>query len=198
MFSVLNEAVNRLMDGFFQQQEENRRLHKRCDDLQTELREMQARLATEREELERRIEASSKSFENLTFDFVLVGFIYNDDSMETPIFIKKQSGCSVFQALCNDALGADVCSYNFSLNFESFRYFDPIFDLAEWSEVDYLSVQYEDKYLYQGYSESVELLMLNPTQGLKNLYKTCKDLGIKFVVNGSDSFNGGSIDNLLS
>ena len=60
MFSVLNEAVNKLMDGFFQQQEENRRLHKRCDDLQKELREMQARLATEHEEFERRIEAVPK------------------------------------------------------------------------------------------------------------------------------------------
>ena len=28
------------MDGFFQQQEENRRLHKRIDELQTELREI--------------------------------------------------------------------------------------------------------------------------------------------------------------
>ena len=53
MFSVLNEAVNKLMDGFFQQQEENRRLHKRCDDLHTELRDMQARLVTEHEEFER-------------------------------------------------------------------------------------------------------------------------------------------------
>lgn len=50
------------MDGFFQQQEENRRLHKRIDELQTELREMQARLATEREEFERRIDTVSKSF----------------------------------------------------------------------------------------------------------------------------------------
>ena len=52
MFSVLNEAVNTLMDGFFQQQEENRRLHKRIDELQTELREIQARLATERDEFD--------------------------------------------------------------------------------------------------------------------------------------------------
>jgi uncharacterized protein YdaU (DUF1376 family) len=60
MFSVLNEAVNKLMDGFFQQQEENWRLHKRIDKLQTELREMQARLTTEREEFERRITKPAK------------------------------------------------------------------------------------------------------------------------------------------
>jgi hypothetical protein len=53
MFSTLNEAVNKLIDGFFQQQEENRRLHKRCDDLQTELRDMQAKRVTEHEEFER-------------------------------------------------------------------------------------------------------------------------------------------------
>ncbi len=53
MFSTLNEAVNKLMDGFFQQQEENRRLHKRCDDLQTELRDMQAKQVTQHEEVER-------------------------------------------------------------------------------------------------------------------------------------------------
>lgn len=53
MFSTLNEAVNKLIDGFFQQQEENRRLHKRCDDLQTELRDMKAKRVTEHEEFER-------------------------------------------------------------------------------------------------------------------------------------------------
>jgi uncharacterized protein YdaU (DUF1376 family) len=53
MFSAVKEAVNKLMDAFFQQQEENMRLHKRCDELQTELREIKAKLATEHEEFER-------------------------------------------------------------------------------------------------------------------------------------------------
>ena len=66
MFVVLNEAVDKHMDGFFQQQEENWRLHKRIDKLQTELRDMQARLTTEREEFERRITPFNLSNTNLS------------------------------------------------------------------------------------------------------------------------------------
>jgi hypothetical protein len=212
MFSAINEAVNKLMDGFFQQHEENRRLHKRCDELQEELREMKARLLFEHEEFERRIEAVSS--ENLTLDFVLVGFNYNDnDDNETPIFIKKQSKCSVYEALCDGAFGDDVSIYNFCVIMESFRYFDRIFDLAEWCQIGFFSVYYEDKILYCSESSvehfisnpdnqlkdlSVERLISNPDNQLKDLYKVCKDLGIKFVFKGSDTVNGVPIDKILS
>jgi hypothetical protein len=202
MFSQLNEAVNKLMDGFFQQQEENQRLNKRCDELQNELRDMKARLLLEHEEFEGRIEAASKSFKNLTLDDVLVGFDYTvydehiyDD--ETPIHIKKQSECSVFEALCDGVFGDDVSNYKFCLILESFRYFDPIFDLAQWSKFGFLDVCYEGKDLYCS-ERSLEDVISNPDNQLKDLFKVCKELGIKFVVNGSDSVNGVPIDKILS
>jgi len=203
MFFQLNEAVNKLMDGFFQQQEENKRLHKRCDDLQSELREIQARLLTEHEEFDTLFDSASKSLNYLTLDDVLVGFDYtvyaeNIYRGETPIYVKKQSERSVFEALCDDGvIGDDVSKYEFVLILESFRYFDPIFDLAQWSKLGVLDVCYEGKDLYRS-ERSLEDVISNPDNQLKDLFKVCKELGIKFVVNGSDSVNGVPIDKILS
>ena len=203
MFASLSEAVNKIVDGFFQQQEENNRLHKRCDELQKELREIKAMLLTEHEEFDQRIDSASKSFKSLALDDVLVGFDYtvyaeNIYRGETQIYVKKQSERSVFEALCDDGvIGDDVSKYEFVLILESFRFFDPIFDLAQWSKLGVLDVCYEGKDLYRS-ERSLEDVISNPDNQLKDLYKVCKELGIKFVVNGSDSVNGVLIDKILS
>ena len=193
MFSALNEAVNKLMDGFFQQQEENRRLHKRCDELQEELRDMQAKQVTQHEEFERRIEAASKSFENLTFDHVLVGFCQDID-VEIPIFIMKDSGSNLFER-CITCANHEI--KNVSVNLESFQYFDKILDYAEWSKLPSPLFFYKENY-YEVFSDHPIEYIMSCRNNLKDLYKACKELGIKFVINGSDSFNGVPIDKILS
>ena len=191
MFSSLNEAVNKLMDGFFQQQEENRRLHKRCDELQTELRDMKARLATEHAEFDRRIEAASS--ENLTLDHVLVGFCHDMD-VEIPIFIMKDSRRNLFEA-CVTCANHNISGVD--VNLESFRYFDKILDYAEWSKLASPHFFYKENYYEVFSNHSIESIM-SCRDNLKDLYKACKDLGIKFVINGSDAFNGVPIDKILS
>jgi hypothetical protein len=187
MFSALNEAVNKLMDGFFQQQEENRRLHKRCDDLQEELREMKARLLLEHEEFERRIEAASS--ENLTLDHVLVGYI--DDF---PVFVHRDvdEKSFLFKRFHRHGVGR-------FLIIESLQYLKNFkFDIYDWSSTQINDTQGNTIYNPADlpFCNTVEIMLQNPAT--KKLYNVCKDLGIKFVINGSDSFNGVPIDKILS
>ena len=167
------------MDGFFQQQEENKRLHKRCDELQNELREMKARLLLEHEEFERRVEAASS--ENLTFDHVLVGYTRNNQA----IFIHKD---------------ADERSLRFRqmhhgrFIIESLQYFKNFqqFEFEDWQHAEIID-RYGKIIFKQDSYDSVDR-----PEDLKNLYKVCKDLGIKFVFKGSDTVNGVPIDKILS
>ncbi len=48
-----------------------------------------------------------------------------------------------------------------------------------------------------GFYQTPEQMLQNHPD-TKNLYKVCKDLGIKFVFKGSDSINGVPIDKILS
>jgi hypothetical protein len=183
MFSALNEEVNKLRDGFFQQQEENRRLHKRCDDLQEELREMKARLLIEHE---RRIEAVSS--ENLTLDYVLVGFGTN----HTPIFIHKDAD-ERFHLFKWFSRGNGHLIIESLQHFKNFK----IFDFYDWWHT-FTIIDRDGNTIYKYPQTGGTVEIMSQTPGIKKLYKVCKDLGIKFVFNGSDMFNGVPIDKILS
>lgn len=184
MFSALHEAVNKLMDGFFQQQEENKRLNNRCDELQTELREIQTRLTADHAEFERRIEAASSK--NLTLDHVLVGFIINNAS----IFIHKDADetSELFKWFARGNGRFIIESLQHFKNFKKI-------DLWDWGSVRFIDRQGNPITESVG-SLSLEKMSSDP--GLKKLYKVCKELGIKFVFSGSDTFKGVPIDKILS
>jgi hypothetical protein len=190
MFSALNEAVNKLMDGFFQQQEENRRLHKRCDELQTELRDMQARLLLEHEEFERRIEAVSS--ENLTLDHVLVGFRSwpGLDCQSSPVFLHKNVSISTLMSEIKGTGHSKLIldSLNSLKN-------STVFDIWFWS--DTLIVNKNDDIISSPY-RPMSMETIGSYSQAKNLYKVCKELGIKVKVNGFESINGVPIDKILS
>jgi hypothetical protein len=194
MFSSLNEAVNKLMDGFFQQQEENQRLNKRCDQLQTELRDMQSRLLIEHEEFDLRIDSASKSFENLTLDHVLVGYHWGNKG--NVIFVHKDADLST---LC-ERFGGSGRMQSYVMVIDGFQYLKNFaFEFNFWGS----QLAIADKrgnIIFSpnppGNIQTLEQMLQNPDT--KNLYKVCKELGIKFVVNGSDSVNGVPIDKILS
>lgn len=178
------------MDGFFQQQEENRRLHKRCDELQNELREMKARLLFEHEEFERRIEAASS--ENLTLDHVLVGFKESGDQ-RAPVFVHKDANQDV---ICASLLDYNKVCYLIIESIICFKNFKA-FNTAMWGSPNF-------RFIYRGdifqmmYSNQHCLEMWIQNKGFKSVYKAFKELGIKFLVNGFDSINGVPIDKILS
>jgi histidinol phosphatase-like PHP family hydrolase len=169
MFSALTEEVNKLRDGFFQQQEENRRLHKRCDELQNELREMQARLATEHEEFEGRVEAVFS--ENVLLDHVLVGqtrnnqaiFIHKDADERSERFRQMHYGRFIIESL------------QYFKNFQQFKFED-------WQHAEII-----DRYGNIIFKQE----SFDRPEDFKKLYKVCKDLGIKFVFNGFTTSRNG-------
>ena len=166
--------MNKLMDGFFQQQEENRRLHKRCDELQEELREMKARLLIE---FERRVEAVSS--ENVLLDHVLVGHTNNNQA----IFIHKDAD--------ERSLRFRQMHHSWRLIIESLQYFKNFqqFKFEDWQHAEIID-RYGNIIYKQGSFDRPE--------DFKKLYKVCKELGIKFVFKGSDTVNGVPIDKILS
>lgn len=210
MFSALNEAVNKLMDGFFQQQEENRRLHKRCDDLQTELRDMQARLATEHAEFERHIEHVEKDlslkYEKLTVnqndtfsEQVLIGYVRG-----IPVIIHKNCDLEqlsqIFVSIgsvpgtnCGGGYFDDCELIVENLKYLKKTFFDP---------ARFLSITLIDK------NRVISSCSLRKTSSagygcmggwhdgmlqypeVKNMYKLCKENGIKFKIHGEDRLNG--------
>lgn len=180
MISALHESVNKLMDGFFQQQEENKRLNKRCDELQTELRELQKRLTADHAEFERRIESASKSFENLTLDHVLVGYMGNG----APVFANKDIDTTTFYQRVDKSM-------SFVLILDSLQYFKNVkFDFMYWYNNRIIDKCGNNICLppQPGFYQTAEQAVQNTET--KNMYKLCKQLGITFTIYGQDRLNG--------
>jgi hypothetical protein len=206
MFSSLNEAVNKLMDGFFQQQEENRRLHKRCDELQEELREMKARLLIE---FERRIEHVEKDLSNKlekltvnqinTFsEQVLIGYVRG-----IPVIVHKN--CDIEQLFQNfvsivnvPGTNSNGCYlHNCELIVENLKYLKNIF----FDPARFLNITLIDKNRVispgsfrksssEGYSLCCWHYGVLQYPEVKIMYKLCKENGIKFKILGKDRLNG--------
>lgn len=216
MFSALNEAVNKLMDGFFQQQEENRRLHKRCDELQTELRDMKARMATEHEEFDKRFELVkndvSNKFGKLTVnqndalsEQILIGYVrgipvivHNNCDLEQ-LFQNFVSIGSVLGTNCGGGYFDDCELIVENLKYLKNTFFDParflnitLIDKNRVISPDSLRKTSSAGQAWSGWHNG----MLQYSE-VKNMYKLCKENGIKFKIHGEDRLNGVPVKTLF-
>ena len=151
-------------------------------------------IETEREDikkvqadLESKLKQISEESSVGLMDNILVGY-YRDYS---PVFAHKDSDLNEITA----KLRGDMPDFGAStLIFESLKHFKKAFyDPARFQHLKivnkYGNILYE---IPDGYARHIGIPVdyLIQNQKVKNIYKLCKELGIKFVINGQDRVNG--------